>query len=441
MHTIVGLLLAVTKSEERSFWLLLATVDLLLPIDFHGKTSASSMNGLLTFSSLAVEIMRNAASRNSVGVEARAMSLQMLAPKMLIPLFADEIPVECTLSIWDRFFVRGDDRVRGKELLVSLLALESMSPVVSSATEHYSNCLKLFRKLNTEKFRSVTEVMRSHVKDDDRLEATYLRLTRELARKWGSTKLVLRKLARDESVHFTVEELEELQSSFLKMEGSGRTGLDADQTTRLLKRLGVAEDLARMIFDTCDDDRSKSIDFRELVCILSTLSRGSYQARLEMAFRAFDADQSGLLDRTEILSLSKTLARSWRTTGASVEDEDAHASNLFEKFMISDADGDAKISLDEFCASVRSDPCLSCVFEMMGSLSSSMSNDSGASVKQRCRSSIAGFEGKEADHALMTVMRSESERSARATMKKSHVRADYGPANEACACRSACAIQ
>ena len=56
-----------------------------------------------------------------------------------------------------------------------------------------------------------------------------------------------------------------------------------------------------------EDDASPAnseIDFREVVCCLSVLTRGSTEQRLRLLFDIFDADKSGFLEGKEIAALA-----------------------------------------------------------------------------------------------------------------------------------------
>ena len=49
---------------------------------------------------------------------------------------------------------------------------------------------------------------------------------------------------------------------------------------------------------------NSEIDFREVVCCLSVLTRGSTEERLRLLFDIFDADDSGFLEGEEIAALA-----------------------------------------------------------------------------------------------------------------------------------------
>ncbi|KNC69992.1 hypothetical protein SARC_17485, partial [Sphaeroforma arctica JP610] len=52
-------------------------------------------------------------------------------------------------------------------------------------------------------------------------------------------------------------------------------------------------------------DGSGSIDFRELVCGLSVLCKGSQEEKIEYAFKGYDLDNSGYITRDELRKMFK----------------------------------------------------------------------------------------------------------------------------------------
>ena len=95
-------------------------------------------------------------------------------------------------------------------------------------------------------------------------------------------------------------------------------GMEREQFGELLSRThalaptvdGMDIDIsivADRLFDTCDDDRSGRIDFRELVTVLSTLCNGSIRERLELCFDSFNVSRDGFLALDELATLIEAL--------------------------------------------------------------------------------------------------------------------------------------
>lgn len=70
-----------------------------------------------------------------------------------------------------------------------------------------------------------------------------------------------------------------------------------------------AEDLDR-IFDTFDDDKSGTLDFREFLCCMSLLIKGNTTDKVEMCFNLFDRENLGYLRREDGEKMINALMKS-----------------------------------------------------------------------------------------------------------------------------------
>lgn len=70
-----------------------------------------------------------------------------------------------------------------------------------------------------------------------------------------------------------------------------------------------AEDLDRM-FEVFDDDKSGTLDFREFLCSMSLLMRGTIHEKLEMCFNLFDKDNKGYLNKEQGVKMIEILVKS-----------------------------------------------------------------------------------------------------------------------------------
>eukprot|EP00123_Amoebidium_parasiticum_P013923 comp22224_c0_seq1/m.32758 comp22224_c0_seq1/g.32758 ORF comp22224_c0_seq1/g.32758 comp22224_c0_seq1/m.32758 type:complete len:531 (-) comp22224_c0_seq1:151-1743(-) len=113
---------------------------------------------------------------------------------------------------------------------------------------------------------------------------------------------VLRTLQKD--THFDQVELEALYEQFKSLSGS--KGIDKSTFERCLGPLGVGRNLVtERIFYFFDQDGDGIIDFRELVCGLSVLCKGSQAEKIEYAFKGYDLDNSGFISRDELQKMFK----------------------------------------------------------------------------------------------------------------------------------------
>jgi Ca2+-binding EF-hand superfamily protein len=115
------------------------------------------------------------------------------------------------------------------------------------------------------------------------------------------------------------------------------------------------------LFILMDRDNDGTVDFREMICALSTLCRGSLEQRLALAFEAFDTDCSGFLEQDECDRMVALL-------DAHAFDECDHSegrglSQLAVKLKLADANGDGKLSFDEVGEERREEERSGCLEE------------------------------------------------------------------------------
>ncbi|KAB0797826.1 hypothetical protein PPYR_08819 [Photinus pyralis] len=102
LNYIAGLLLLVTKSEESSFWLLKVLVEQILP-----KYYIRSMSGLL----IDLDVLDEFVQKNEPALHRHitrvGMPWAVASTKWFICLYAEVLPTETVLRIWDCIFYEG----------------------------------------------------------------------------------------------------------------------------------------------------------------------------------------------------------------------------------------------------------------------------------------------------------------------------------------------
>ncbi|XP_046616762.1 growth hormone-regulated TBC protein 1-A-like isoform X1 [Neodiprion virginianus] len=102
LNYIAGLLLLVTKSEETAFWLLKILIEKILP-EYYTPT----MDGLLTDIDVLSELVRIKMPDVHQHVTNLGLPWAVITTKWFICLFAEVLPIETTLRIWDCLFYEG----------------------------------------------------------------------------------------------------------------------------------------------------------------------------------------------------------------------------------------------------------------------------------------------------------------------------------------------
>ena len=66
------------------------------------------------------------------------------------------------------------------------------------------------------------------------------------------------------------------------------------------------------LFNMYDDDKTGLLDFREVLCCLSILTRGSIEEKIDICFQLFDKDNKNYLTLNEYNNLLEILGRNMK---------------------------------------------------------------------------------------------------------------------------------
>lgn len=131
LNYIAGLLLIVTKDEEWAFWLLKTLLDNTVR-SYHTKT----MDGLKIDTAVFRALLIQRAPQVNQRLEVVGLPCAVMSTKWLICMFAEVLPTETVLRIWDCIFHEGDKilfRVSLTLLISQQLAIEQADDIVALA--------------------------------------------------------------------------------------------------------------------------------------------------------------------------------------------------------------------------------------------------------------------------------------------------------------------
>ncbi|KAK8379585.1 hypothetical protein O3P69_019498 [Scylla paramamosain] len=137
LNYIAGLLLLVTNDEESSFWLLCVLTDSLLP-DYY----TSTMVGVLTDTRVMEALVKERCPLVWRHVEHYGLTWDLLVTKWFVCLFAEVLPIETVLRIWDCLFYEGN-----KVLMRVALALVVTNEAEILKAQDFGDIVKCFKKI------------------------------------------------------------------------------------------------------------------------------------------------------------------------------------------------------------------------------------------------------------------------------------------------------
>ncbi|XP_066370565.1 calcium and calcium/calmodulin-dependent serine/threonine-protein kinase isoform X1 [Miscanthus floridulus] len=149
------------------------------------------------------------------------------------------------------------------------------------------------------------------------------------------------------------EELDNLRAHFARIcaDGENATLVEFEQVLKAMKLESLVP-LAPRVFDLFDNNRDGTVDMREILCGLSSLRNSRGDDALRLCFQMYDADRSGCISKDELASMLRALPEEC------LPGDITEPGKLDEVFDEMDANGDGKVSFDEFKAAMQRDSAL-----------------------------------------------------------------------------------
>ncbi|KAJ9588763.1 hypothetical protein L9F63_017950, partial [Diploptera punctata] len=135
LNYIAGLLLLVTKSEDTAFWLLKVLVEQILP-NYYTRT----MEGVITDIEVLEELVRIKIPEVHRHVSAIGLPWAVITTKWFICLFAEVLPIETVLRIWDCLFYEGSKIIF--RVCLTLIKRNQVSLLQCSDFSSLAECFK-----------------------------------------------------------------------------------------------------------------------------------------------------------------------------------------------------------------------------------------------------------------------------------------------------------
>ena len=150
MGFVAALLLVFIDEPEEAFWCFAAIIELLLPQDFYSAT----LLGLRAEQAVLNELVASKLPRVAKQLHKHGVIAELFATRWFVALFANSLPIETTLRVWDAFLLEGTKvlhRVGLALLRVAeprLLACTDQQELLCTLQDEQAGCLDCERLMS-----------------------------------------------------------------------------------------------------------------------------------------------------------------------------------------------------------------------------------------------------------------------------------------------------
>eukprot|EP01126_Amoeba_proteus_P005956 TRINITY_DN12057_c0_g1_i2.p1 TRINITY_DN12057_c0_g1~~TRINITY_DN12057_c0_g1_i2.p1 ORF type:complete len:140 (+),score=33.75 TRINITY_DN12057_c0_g1_i2:355-774(+) len=111
------------------------------------------------------------------------------------------------------------------------------------------------------------------------------------------------------------------------------------------------EELVNALWEALDTNHDNTLDVKELLVGLSVLSEGDLDHKLKLGFRIYDLNKDGFIQREELAVLVRAISQVHYSNTESLEIFiKEFVDQTFAKY---DANGDNKLSFEEWCEAAK----------------------------------------------------------------------------------------
>lgn len=387
--SLIAVWLLIFLDHEGAFILLCFLVEKCLPKDFYiGGSHGNALNGFYVESTVVASLIEKLLPSIVRLTLPTNEFTDFFCLQHLVQLFINTIDLQSTLFLWEKIFTDGSVAItRGAVslILISDKAIKKdvhplMILKIIRGQQICTQLISLYSDLSLSMSPSQVEKLRK--------KAKALR-----AREWTDCKNVI--ITKLENISgFSPEEIQSLQSKFKEFIGNFQ---DIDPERRRVSRrrsttLDLPKDLQQKmddyrgsisigikkteflqllneiaphmipsgetIFDTYDEDQSGYLDFRELVIAMSSISKGSFEEKLEICFNAYDSEKCGYLNSIEIQLLIQRILEPYVVAiEQNPQNKDLYAKilRIHEKMMNLSENSNSKLAFFDLLNGIKAD--------------------------------------------------------------------------------------
>eukprot|EP00026_Physarum_polycephalum_P001815 Phypoly_transcript_01818.p1 GENE.Phypoly_transcript_01818~~Phypoly_transcript_01818.p1 ORF type:complete len:898 (+),score=138.55 Phypoly_transcript_01818:81-2774(+) len=305
--------------EERAFWILVEMIEGRC-VDYYTRTLRGSQVDLRVLA----QVLALHLPTLTTHFETLGLSLPLLATRWFMCVFALVLPVHTALHIWDQVLVHSQLGTNTPHVARDYVVLFAVSllqcaqdSILQKGGGSVSDIVLLLDKLP--RFLHDKKELLQHYKSISfRLPPGGELMTnmRQSATEHVDAETKDIKRARDlmqaaRQTKFSSVELSEIHSMLFKSSATHRSdrgsismGVEGFQNILSHMIPGIAQSPAiHRLFKALDQNNDNKLDFREMICGLSILAKGTLDEKLELLFRSFDVDGTGFITQTQLEAL------------------------------------------------------------------------------------------------------------------------------------------